>query len=380
MKAVNYANQIKEQSNNLVNGLVDNNSNNNSEECCNIFNIETGSYEVIYDYFEDVSLMKNSKILYKLDDYHGKRILINLRKLKIEKEEYKPNKEPFNKFKKQISVQNIDNKHIIFKINDKEIINEEFKAKFEANKSYKLQYFDTDDEDKFIMCDNIKFKAQSNLLYSLDKLLRYDEDENKLYCVYYNESENNQKECEVTIMTGNKNKDYNTVDYNLNIKINGIETTLFGNKIDYIKSKQEGLYIFTHFYIYNKLFIGYDIRSKTYYYIDKQDIKKAKSYIDKDIVEKITTGQDIQTYTYMKKDNKYYCLVLSVSKNRYDKWIKKCDVGDLADNFIKSTLDVTKFGSYYEKDNDNDNDDSNDEDNNSNNNINIHNIDVTQYC
>ena len=109
MKAINYANQIKEQSNNLVNGLVNNKSNNDSEECFNIFNIETGSYEVIYDYFEDFSLMKNNKILYKLDDYHGKRILINLRKLRIEKEEYKINKEPFNKFKKQISVQNIDN-------------------------------------------------------------------------------------------------------------------------------------------------------------------------------------------------------------------------------------------------------------------------------
>ena len=173
-------------------------------------------------------------------------------------------------------------------------------------------------------------------------------------------------------MTGNKNKDYGTVDYNLNIKINGIETTLFGNKIDYIKSKQEGLYIFTHFYIYNRLFIGYDIRSKTYYYIDKQDVKKTTPYIDKDIVEKITTRQDIQTYTYMKKDNKYYCLVLNVIKNKYDKWIKKCDVGDLADNFIKCTLDVTKFGTYIDDD-DNVNDDED-------NNMNIHNIDITKLC
>ena len=86
MKAVNYANQIKEQSNNLVNGLVDNKSNNDSEECFNIFNIETGSYEVIYDYFEDVSLMKDNKILYKLDDYHGKKILINLAPANIRKE------------------------------------------------------------------------------------------------------------------------------------------------------------------------------------------------------------------------------------------------------------------------------------------------------
>ena len=78
MKAINYSNQIKEQSNNLVNGIVDDKLNNDSKEYCNIFNIKTGSYEVIYDYFEDVSLMKDNKILYKLDDYHGKRILINL--------------------------------------------------------------------------------------------------------------------------------------------------------------------------------------------------------------------------------------------------------------------------------------------------------------
>ncbi len=379
MKAINYANQIKEQSNNLVNGLVNNKSNNDSKEYCNIFNIETGFYEIIFDYFDDCLLMKDNKILYKLDEYHSKKILINLRKLRITKEQYKPDREVFDKYNKQISIQNIDNNQIIFKIDDKEIINEEFKARFEPNKSYKLQSFDSDDENKFIMCDNIKFKSQSNLLYHLDKLLRYDEDENKLYCVYYNESENNQKECEVNIMTGNKNKDYDTVDYNLNIKINGIETTLFGNKIDYIKSKQECLYIFTHFYIYNRLFIGYDIRSKTYYYIDKQDVKKATPYIDKEIVEKITTGQGIQTYTYMKKDNKYYCLVLNVSKNKYDKWIKKCDVGDLANNFIKCTLDVTKFGKYIADD---DNDNENDEDNNdnSNNNINLHDIDISKLC
>ena len=79
----------------------------------------------------------------------------------------------------------------------------------------------------------------------------------------------------------------------------------------------------------------------------------------------------------MKKDNKYYCLVLNVSKNKYDKWINKCDVGDLADNFIKCTLDVTKFGRYIADDENNDED--NDEDN-SNNNINIHDIDITKLC
>lgn len=356
--------EMSSQLNNVQNNNVQNNNiiDNSVEDVPKIFrdnytkiiNVENGTYETLFDTLDTCYLMQNNEIKYKLEDYYSGKILKSIRKLKIKKTKETMNDLLFYNFKYNVTI-NKDNYKLSIKHDETNIIkDEEIKITLSENSEYKVKSYDIN--KNMVICNDVPYKVQPSMIKALNSYI--NESHGILYCSYAvkednkednQEDEDNDKECEVTIVTGKYNQQYECFDFNLKIKIGDIETTIYNHKIDSIDYKTKGLYLFTHFYINKSILIGYDFRSKNYYYIEKNKFKTyVLPYLDEDFRKQYMSEEIEDEYIHMINDDngKYYCLKLEIKEGKKGKMFTTYKATPLMDNFFKCTLDITKIESY----------------------------------
>ena len=317
------------------------------DECENGFyddfdDIQPGNYNVVFDYFDECTLLQEDKIKYKLNCYSSIQIKKRLKKLKVPKQDYKMDNYNNDKYDAVLICEiKEDMKYLTFGFKNKiyKFTSTKNLERLKPNSQYVIDYFNK--EDRIIRSNDKYYKVQSNLLEILDK--HFDCDNNKIYG-FNNTEETTEYITKLTIVTGKeKSKKYKSVELNLYIEMNGKKFLYFVNKIDDIDYNNEGRCIFLTFFIHNKLLVGYDCKNNKYCFVPKYYHKRIFPYFDKEIVDKFINKKDQELYTYMKKDNVIKCLVLDLKKDKEGKIRTSYIIGG-TDLLFKKVLDINQLG------------------------------------
>ena len=352
------------QNNNIIDDSVEDVPKIFRDNYTKIYDVENGTYETLFDKLDTCHLIQNNEIKYKLEDYYSGMILKSIRKLKIKKTKETLYGLLFYNFNYKVTISK-NNYKLSIKHDKTDIIkDEEIKKTLSENSEYKVKSYDVN--ENMVICNDAPYKVQPSIIKALNTYINIRH--GILYCSYAvneededneevednqeknnEEDEDNDKECEVRIVTGKYNHQYECFDFNLKIKIGDIETTIFNHKIDSIDYKTKGLYLFTHFYINKSILIGYDFRSKNYYFIEKNKFKTyVLPYLDEDFRKQYMTEEIEDEYIHMKNDDngKYYCLKFEIKEGKKGKMFTSYKATPLMDNFFKCTLDITKIETY----------------------------------
>lgn len=309
---------------------------------CSYYNVEEGTYKILFDKYDICYLFDNDDLIYELNDSKSYSILRRIKDLNLNSKAINISEHNYLDYNvKLIIMINNDNKEIFIQTPNEELIfideiniilnlkpsSEYIITNFEKSKYSGI--ITTSTGQKYYICRRL-----------LDILQRYFKcKNNKITCVY-----NNKEEIPKLTLITNQWDEFKNIEgenipilrQRLKMEIGEKKFSLYVNSSDFISNK-EHLYRFSAVYIHDDNIFAYDITKDKYYYLNGDNIALLiLNNIDKKINHDFNYGMNLDLYTCIIKDNKKQCINIEDKTKEIKYYFVK-----LEDDSLKTVLDIS---------------------------------------
>lgn len=309
---------------------------------CSYYNVEEGTYKILFDKYDICYLFDNDDLIYELNDSKSYSILRRIKDLNLNSKAINISDHNYLDYNvKLIIMINNDNKEIFIQTPNEELIfidEINITLNLKANSEYIITNFEkskysgiitTSTGQKYYICRKL-----------LDILQRYFKcKNNKITCVY-----NNKEEIPKLTLITNQWDEFKNIQgeyipilrQRLKMEIGEKKFSFYVNNSDFINNK-EHLYCFSAVYIHDDNIFAYDITKDKYYYLNGDYIGQLMlNNIDKKINHDYNHNVNLDLYTCIIKDNEKQCINIEDKPKEIKYYFVK-----LQDNSFNTVLDIS---------------------------------------
>lgn len=311
---------------------------------CSYYNVEEGTYKILFDKYDICYLFDNDDLIYELNDTKSYSILKKIKELNLNSKTINISEHNYFDYNvKLICKINIDIKEIFIQSSNEKLIfidkinitlnlkpsSEYIITNFEKSKYSGI--ITTSNGQKYYICRRL-----------LDILQRYFKcKNNKITCVY-----NNKEEVPKLTLITNQWDEFKNIQgeyipilrQRLKMEIGEKKFSFYVNSFDRINYNKEHSYYFSTIYVYNYCIYGYEYQEDKYYNLTSKKLIIADN-LDKELDRKITNMEVIDEYAYLKSNGEDRGLVLIIEHESDGTYRDKLIGGNLSKAF-ETTLNI----------------------------------------
>lgn len=288
---------------------------------CSYYNVEEGTYKILFDKYDICYLFDNDDLIYELNDTKSYLILRKIKDLNLNSEVINISDHNYLDYNvKLICMMNNDNKEIFIQTPNEELIfidKINITLNLKPNTKYVISGFSKLSNCSIIISEGHKYYVNDKVINTLKKYFKCKD--NKITCIY----DGKEEIPKLTLITENEesfnkyNKDITILRQSLKMKIGKRKFNFYINNGEFIDYKVNDRYLFTVININRKLdddfyltAYGYDITKGKYYYFNKYASLFWKNH-DPKIDDRIKRNKSIQNlYTYLLENNEKLGIVI----------------------------------------------------------------------
>lgn len=313
---------------------------------CSYYNVEEGTYKILFDKYDICYLFDDNDLIYELNDTKSYSILRKIKDLNLNNETINISDHNYLNYNVKLICRIIDdNKKIFIQIPNEELIFiDEIKYdtiyKLEPNTEYVISNFTRTKYGGTITSKGRKYWVNKRLI---DTLQNYFECENNNITCIYNSEEVfpkltliTEKEEIKTIRENNTNKNIRIIYQSLKMEFDEKKFTFYINNSEPIDYNKEREYTFSVVYMHNEDIFAYEMNEDKYYHLSYKINDLVGSYVDPKIYDDYWNGIKPDLYTYLTPDvNERLGLIIKTFKG----YKVTYDTFDL-DPFFETTIDI----------------------------------------
>ena len=308
------------------------------------YNVEEGTYKILFDKYDICYLFDNDDLIYELNDAKSYLILKKIKDLNLNSEAINISEHKYLDYNvKLICKININIKEIFIQMPNEELIfidKINITLNLKPNSEYIITNFEKSKYSGIITTSNgQKYYICRRLLDILQRYFKCKN--NKITCVY-----NNKEEIpKLTLITNQWDEFKNIQGENipilrqrLKMEIGEKKFSFYVNNSDFINYNKEHSYYFSTIYVYNYCIYGYEYQEDKYYNLTSKKLIIADN-LDKELDRKITNMEVIDEYAYLKSNGEDRGLVLIIEHKSDETYRDKLIGGNLSKAF-ETTLNI----------------------------------------
>ena len=311
------------------------------------YNVEEGTYKILFDKYDICYLFDNDDLIYELNDTKSYLILRKIKDLNLNNETINISEHNYLDYNvKLICKININIKEIFIQIPNEELIfidKISITLNLKPNTKYVISGFTRLSNCSIIISEGHKYYVNDKVINTLEKYFKCKD--NKITCIY----DGKEEIPKLTLITENEesfnkyNKDITILRQSLKMKIGKRKFNFYINNGEFIDYKVNDRYLFTVININRKLdddfyltAYGYDITKGKYYYFNEYADLFWKNHDPKikDIIESRKPIQNL--YTYLLEDNEKLGIVIEYNDKKRTIYYRI-----LNDDCFETVLDVS---------------------------------------
>lgn len=313
---------------------------------CSYYNVEEGTYKILFDKYDICYLFDNDDLIYELNDTKSYLILRKIKDLNLNSEVINISDHNYLDYNvKLICKININIKEIFIQIpNEKLIFIDKINItlNLKPNTKYVISGFTRLSNCSIIISEGHKYYVNDKVINTLEKYFKCKD--NKITCIY----DGKEEIPKLTLITENEesfnkyNKNITILHQSLKMKIGKRKFNFYINNSEFIDYKVNDKYFFTVMNINRRLendgltAFGYDITKGKYYYFNKYADLFWKNH-DPKIEDIIKSRKPIQNlYTYLLEDNEKLGIIVEYNDKK-----RTIYYGILNDDCFETVLDVS---------------------------------------
>ena len=294
---------------------------------CSYYNVEEGTYKILFDKYDICYLFDNDDLIYELNDTKSYLILRKIKDLNLNNETIIISEHNYLDYNvKLICKININIKEIFIQIPNEELIfidKINITLNLKPNTKYVISNFTKSSRGGIIISEGYKYYVNDKVINTLEKYFKCKD--NKITCIY----DGKEEIPKLTLITENEdsfnkyNKNITILHQSLKMKIGKRKFNFYINNSEFIDYKVNDRYLFTVININRRLendfyftVFGYEITKGKYYYFNEY-VDLFWKNLDSKINDKINKDEPIQNlYTYLLENNKKLEVIVEINNKK----------------------------------------------------------------
>ena len=294
---------------------------------CSYYNVEEGTYKILFDKYDICYLFDNDDLIYELNDTKSYLILRKIKDLNLNSEAINISDHNYLDYNvKLICKININIKEIYIQIPNEELIfidKINITLNLKPNSKYIISDFIKLSNGGIIISEGYKYYVNDKVINTLEKYFKCKD--NKITCIYDGKEENPK----LTLITENEesfnkyNKNITILHQSLKMKIGKRKFNLYSNNSEFSNEKVNDEYFVTVMNINRKFdddfyltVFCYEITKGKYYYFNEY-VDLFWKNLDSKINDKINKDEPIQNlYTYLLENNKKLGVIVEINNKK----------------------------------------------------------------
>ncbi len=294
---------------------------------CSYYNVEEGTYKILFDKYDICYLFDNDDLIYELNDTKSYLIFKKIKDLNLNSETINISDHNYLDYNvKLICKININIKEIFIQTPNEELIfidKINITLNLKPNTKYVISGFTRLSNCSIIISEGHKYYVNDKVINTLEKYFKCKD--NKITCIY----DGKEEIPKLTLITENEesfnkyNKNITILHQSLKMKIGKRKFNFYINNSEFINEKVNDKYWFTVMNINRKFddnnyltVFGYEITKGKYYYFNEY-VDLFWKNLDSKINDKINKDEPIQNlYTYLLKNNEKLGIIVEINNKK----------------------------------------------------------------